>query len=201
GADYVLHVAAPLGESTSSTDRDALVGPARDGTLRVLGAARRAGVRRVVMTSAANAASPSSYAEAGGTDGTLSAQPEEPTIIPYRRAKTLAERAAWDLMADGAGKTELATILPGAVFGPILTTDTIGSVGIIGRMLAGKLPGVPRIGLEIVDVRDLADVHLRAMTSPAAAGQRFLATGEFMWMRDMARTLRSELGADGAKVA
>jgi dihydroflavonol-4-reductase len=201
GADYVLHVASPLGDGTPSADRDALIGPARDGTLRLLGAATHAEVRRVVMTSAANAASPSSYAEEGVTDETLWTDPEDPTIIPYRRAKTLAERAAWDFIADTAGKTELTTILPGAVFGPILTTDTIGSVGIIARMLAGTMPGVPRIGLEIVDVRDLADVHLRAMTSDAAAGQRFLATGEFMWMRDMARTLRAELGPDGAQVA
>jgi len=200
-ADYVLHVASPLGEGTANADRDALVGPARDGTLRVLGAAAGAGVRRVVMTSAANAASPSSYAEEGVTDETLWTDPEDPSIIPYRRAKTLAERAAWDFMAASAGKTELATILPGAVFGPILTTDTIGSVGIVSRIVAGQMPGVPRIGLEIVDVRDLADVHLRAMTSAAAAGQRFLATGEFMWMRDMARTLRAELGPDGSKIS
>jgi dihydroflavonol-4-reductase len=225
GADYVLHVASPLGEGTANADRDALVGPARDGTLRVLGAAVRAGVRRVVMTSAANAASPSSYASEGVTDETLWTDPDDPTIIPYRRSKTLAERAAWDFMtaygaehgaAQGAeqgaeqgaapgtghgGATSLATILPGAVFGPILTTDTIGSVGIISRMVAGSMPGVPRIGLEIVDVRDLADIHLRAMTSDAAAGERFLATGEFMWMRDMAGTLRAELGPDGARIA
>jgi nucleoside-diphosphate-sugar epimerase len=92
-------------------------------------------------------------------------------------------------------------MLPGAVFGPILTTSNIGSVGIVGRMIAGKMRGIPRIGLEIVDVRDLVDVHIRAMTSPEAAGQRFLATGEFMWMRDMARVLRAGLGADGSKVS
>lgn len=86
------------------------------------------------------------------------------------------------------------------MFGPILTTGTIGSVGIIGRMLSGKMRGVPRIGLEIVDVRDLVDVHIRAMTSPDAAGQRFLATGEFMWMAEMARVLREGLGADGRNV-
>src|SRR6185437_706362 len=205
GASYVLHVASPLGEGTANADRDALVGPARDGTLRVLEAAVRAGVRRVVMTSAANAASPPSYASAGVTDETLWTDPDDPTIIPYRRSKTLAERAAWDFIAEhsaaGGGATSLATILPGAVFGPILTPDTVGSVGIISRMVAGSMPGVPRIGLEIVDVRDLADIHLHAMTSDAAAGERFLATGEFMWMRDMARTLRAQLGPAGAQIA
>jgi nucleoside-diphosphate-sugar epimerase len=89
------------------------------------------------------------------------------------------------------------TILPGAVFGPIRSTSTVGSVGIVARMLRGQMRGAPKIGLEIVDVRDLADVHLRAMTSPAAAGQRFLATGEFMWMKDVGQVLHDRLGVDG----
>jgi dihydroflavonol-4-reductase len=86
------------------------------------------------------------------------------------------------------------------VFGPILTTDNLGSVRIVERLLSGAMPGTPRIGLEIVDVRDLADIHLRAMTSPEAAGQRFLATGPFTWMREMAADLRSGLGPAAAKV-
>ncbi|NMO34981.1 NAD-dependent epimerase/dehydratase family protein [Streptomyces sp. GMY01] len=200
GVDHVLHVASPLGGAVAD-DSDAMIAPARDGALRVLRAATAAGVRRVVMTSAANAASPSSYAEEGVTDETLWTDPDDPTLIPYRRSKTLAERAAWDFMASCDGPTELTTILPGAVLGPILTTGTIGSVGIVQRMLTGALRGVPRIGLEIVDVRDLADVHIRAMTSPAAAGERFLATGEFTWMLDMARALREELGPDADRVS
>ncbi|MET9101762.1 NAD-dependent epimerase/dehydratase family protein [Streptomyces antibioticus] len=199
GVDRVLHVASPLG--ASSDDPGALIGPARDGTLRVLRAATAAGVRRVVMTSAANAASPSSYAEEGVTDETLWTDPDDPTLIPYRRSKTLAERAAWDFMETYDGPTELTTVLPGAVFGPVLTTDNLGSVGIVARMLSGRMAGVPRIGLEVVDVRDLVDVHLRTMTSPAAAGQRFLATGEFVWMADMARILRDGLGPRGGRVS
>ncbi|MFJ6988143.1 MULTISPECIES: NAD-dependent epimerase/dehydratase family protein [unclassified Streptomyces] len=198
--DHVLHVASPLGV-TAAASPESLITPARDGTLRVLRAATAAGVRRVVMTSAANAASPSSYASEGVTDETLWTDPEDPTLIPYRRSKTLAERAAWDFMADHGGTTELTTVLPGAVFGPVLSTETLGSVGIVARMLSGKMPGVPRIGLEVVDVRDLVDAHLRAMTSPAAAGERFLATGEFLWMADMARILREGLGRDGSRVS
>jgi dihydroflavonol-4-reductase len=194
GVDYVLHVASPL-------SGDDMLTPARDGARNVLSAAAAAGVKRVVMTSAANAASPSSYTEEGITDETLWTDPEDPTIIPYRRAKTVAEKAAWDFMASHDGPMTLTTILPGAVFGPILSPDSIGSVRIIERMLKGSMPGSPRIGLEIVDVRDLADIHVRAMVTPAAAGQRFLATGEFTWMRDMARTLRNGLGPAGAKVA
>ncbi|MET7289441.1 NAD-dependent epimerase/dehydratase family protein [Streptomyces sp. NPDC005573] len=197
GVDRVLHVASPLG-ATAAGD---LVTPARDGTLRVLRAATAAGVARVVMTSAANAASPSSYSAEGVTDETLWTDPDDPTLIPYRRSKTLAERAAWDFMARHDGPTELTTVLPGAVFGPVLATDGLGSVGIVARMLSGAMRGVPRVGLEIVDVRDLVDVHLRAMTAPAAAGERFLATGEFMWMADMAKVLRDGLGEQGRLVS
>jgi dihydroflavonol-4-reductase len=199
GCDYVLHVASPLGAGNESGD--ALTGPARDGTLRVLRAATKAGVRRVVMTSAANAASPSSYAEEGVTDETLWTDPADPSLTAYRRSKTLAEKAAWDFLAARHGPTTLTTILPGAVFGPVLATSSLGSVQIIGRMVGGKLPGSPRIGLEIVDVRDLADLHIRAMTAPEAAGERFLATGEFTWMREMAVTLREGLGTAGSKVS
>ncbi|MEU8944409.1 NAD-dependent epimerase/dehydratase family protein [Streptomyces sp. NPDC048489] len=199
GVDRVLHVASPLGLAAPGAP-DAVIAPARDGALRVLRAATGAGVRRVVMTSAANAASPSSYATEGVTDETLWTDPDDPTLIPYRRAKTLAERAAWDFMAGRTGPTELTTVLPGAVFGPVLTTATTGSVGIVARMVSGAMAGIPRIGLEIVDVRDLVDVHVRAMTAPEAAGQRFLATGEFTWMSEMARVLRDGLGADGRRV-
>jgi len=194
GVDYVLHVASPL-------SGDDMLTPARDGARNVLSAAAAAGVKRVVMTSAANAASPSSYTEEGITDETLWTDPDDPALIPYRRAKTVAEKAAWDFMASHDGPMTLTTILPGAVFGPILSPDSIGSVRIIERMLKGSMPGSPRIGLEIVDVRDLADVHVRAMISPEAAGQRFLATGEFTWMKEMARTLRDGLGPAGAKVS
>jgi nucleoside-diphosphate-sugar epimerase len=167
----------------------------------VLKAATAAGVKRVVLTSAANAASPSSYATEGVTDETLWTDPDDPTLIPYRRSKTVAERAAWAYLAEHDGSTELTTVLPGAVFGPILTKENIGSVSIIARMIGGAMPGVPRIGFEVVDVRDLADIHIKAMTAPGAAGERFLATGEFIWMRDIAQTLRDGLGTDGAKIA
>ena len=199
GVDYVLHVASPLGNENTN-DAQELIVPARDGALRVLRAATKAGVKRVVMTSAANAASPSSYQEEGITDETLWTDPEDPTLIPYRRSKTVAEKAAWDFMAGSEGGTTLTTILPGAVFGPILTKSNLGSVQIIARMVGGTMPGTPRIGLEVVDVRDLADIHLRAMTSPEAAGERFLATGEFVWMREIAAALKAGLGEDGAKV-
>ncbi|WP_433061950.1 NAD-dependent epimerase/dehydratase family protein [Dactylosporangium sp. CS-033363] len=180
GVDYVLHVASPLG------GRADLITPAREGTLRVLRAAVRHGVRRVVMTSAANAASPTSYKEDSVTDETLWTV-DSPKLPQYRRSKTLAELAAWEYMAGR--ETEFATVLPGAVLGPVLDAHTLGSTQIVARMLRGDMPGAPRIGLEVVDVRDLADLHIRAMREPAASGERFLGTGEFIWMRDIARIL------------
>ena len=198
GADYVLHAASPLGNEHSE-NADELIIPARDGTLRVLRAARDAGVKRVVMTSAANAASPASYTTAGVTDESLWTL-DDPSMPAYRRSKTLAERAAWDFIAAGTGAMTLTTVLPGAVFGPVLSAGNIGSTRIIARMLSGGMRGLPRIGLEVVDVRDLADLHIRAMESPQAAGERFLGTGEFAWMREIAEALRTELGEQAAKV-
>jgi nucleoside-diphosphate-sugar epimerase len=200
GVEHVLHVASPMGIS-SDAGPESLIRPAVDGTLRVLRAAADAGVRRVVLTSAANAASPSSYTTERVTDETLWTDPDSPALIPYRRAKTLAEKAAWEFTASRATAPELVTVLPGAVLGPILSTATIGSVGIIARMLSGAMPRVPRIGLEVVDVRDLVDLHLLALESPAAAGQRFLGTGEFIWMREIAQLLHSGLGPAAARVS
>jgi nucleoside-diphosphate-sugar epimerase len=198
GVDYVLHVASPLGDENPK-DADDLIVPARDGALRVLRAATRARVKRVVMTSAANAASPASYAADGVTDETLWTV-DSPSLPAYRRSKTLAEKAVWGFMAEYDGPTELTTVLPGAVFGPILTADNVGTTQIIQRMLTGKMPGTPKIGLEVVDVRDLVDLHLRAMVAPEAAGQRFLGTGEFVWMREIAAALKDALGPQAARV-
>jgi nucleoside-diphosphate-sugar epimerase len=139
GVDYVLHVASPLGMDHTG-DAESLIVPARDGTLRVLRAATAAGVKRVVMTSAANTASPSSYRDASVSDETVWTDANDPTLQPYRRSKTAAEKAAWDFMAGYDGPTTLTTILPGAVFGPVLSPSTLGSVQIIGRMVKG-MPG------------------------------------------------------------
>lgn len=195
--DYVLHVASPLGNG-SEKGRDALTAPARDGTLRVLRAATKAGVKRVVMTSAAATARPP-LASGRASDETVWADPDDPQFDAYRVSKILAERAAWDFMKAADGPTEFATILPGAVFGPVLMRENLGSVGIIHRLLQGSPAAVPQLGFWIVDVRDLADLHVRAMTSPEAADQRFIAAGDFLWMREIAATLRTGLGHRAAK--
>lgn len=198
GVDLVQHVASPmpLGEFR---DHD-LVGPARDGTIRVLRAADRAGVKRVVLTSSGVAAMPKKpdahvYSEADWTD------PDQPGLSQYNRAKTLAERAAWAFIQASRSGMTLATILPGAIQGPLLTPDLSGWADLITRMLTGKLPMLPRVGMGMVDVRDLAELHVRAMETPEAAGQRFVAAGEFLWFSEVAQALRDGLGADAAKVS
>lgn len=199
GCDYVLHVASPLGIG-SGAEALALSVPARDGTLRVLQAAARAGVKRVVMTSAATTATPPLQSPDSLSDESVWFDPNEQDVDAYRASKRLAERAAWEFMRGQDGAMGLTTILPGAVFGPLLGHDSLGSVQVIGRLLQGAMPATPRLGFEVVDVRDLADLHIRAMTATDAGGQRYLANGEFVWMGQMAALLRSQLGAAAAKV-
>ena len=199
GCDYVLHVAAPLGVPEPK-NADELIIPARDGARRAVNAAIRAGVKRVVMTSSVAATSgppkgPDSVKdEATWTDITDAA------VSAYARSKTIAERAAWDLIAASGGGTTLATVNPAMVLGPVLGRDFSDSIQIVQRLMTGKVPGIPRLGFNVVDVRDVADLHIRAMTAPEAAGQRFIAAGDWAWMADMAALLRARLGADAAKV-
>jgi len=165
----------------------------------VLRAAVKAGVRRVVMTSAAAAARPPHSADRI-SDETVWADPADRQFDAYRRSKILAERAAWDFMAGHADRTGFTTILPGAVFGPVLTKANLGSVQIFQGLLEGRPAAIPRLGFWIVDVRDLAELHVRAMTAPEAAANRFIAAGDFRWMEDIATTLRLKLGSRAGKV-
>jgi nucleoside-diphosphate-sugar epimerase len=195
GCDYVLHVASPLGGGATED----LIAPARDGTLRVLAAATKAGVKRVVMTSSCAAATPPPGSEGEGYDETVWTDLDVQKFDPYRKSKVISERAAWKFIENNPGRTTLTTVLPGAILGPVLSAENLGSVRIVGRLLAG-MPGVPRIGFNIVDVRDLVDLHIRAMTASAAAGERFIAVGGFMWMLDVAKEIRAKLGAAATKV-
>jgi dihydroflavonol-4-reductase len=131
---------------------------------------------------------------------TIWADPDDPLLDPYRRSKILAERAAWDFIAKAQSRTTLTTILPGAVFGPILPGGDPASVWVIDNLLRGRPARLLDLGLSVVDVRDLAAVHVAALTAPQAPGQRYLATGNFMWMPDIARVLRDGLGRAAAKV-
>jgi nucleoside-diphosphate-sugar epimerase len=200
GCAYALHVASPFPPGTPRHEDDLIV-PARDGALRLLRAARDAGVKRVVMTS--------SFAAIGYGHGSRAGDFTEDDwtnlngrgLSAYVKSKTIAERAAWDFIAKEGGALELSVVNPVLIAGPALAADTSTSIVLIKRMIAGQMPGCPRIKFGIVDVRDTADLHLRAMTNPAAQGERFLATGDgFVWMSELARLLKERMGAAGAKI-
>lgn len=198
GCDYVLHVASPF-PATQPKDPDELIVPAREGTLRVLEASLDAGVERVVVTS--SIAAITGGLEPGSsplTEGDWS-DPDNPRLTPYAKSKTLAERAAWDFVGQRGETEKLAVINPGAILGPVLSDNHSSSIGIIERLLGG-MPGVPRIGFNTVDVRDVADLQFRAMSAPEAAGERFIAAESFQWMVDVAEVLREHLGETAAKV-
>jgi nucleoside-diphosphate-sugar epimerase len=193
GCRYVLHVASPF-PPVQPKDPNELIVPARDGALRVLRAALEAGVERVAMTSSIAAVRPSRqsseaapYTEADWTDG------EDGSRTPYVRSKTLAEQAAWQHVRGADAEDRLATINPGAIIGPTLSDDHSYSLQAVQRLLGG-MPAVPRLGFTFVDVRDVADLHIRALTSPAAGGERFIATDRFLWMPEAAAILRERLG-------
>ncbi len=196
--DYVLHVASPF-PPAKPKDENEIIAPAVDGTLRVLNAARQAGVRRVVVTSsfAAIGYSPKPsglpYDETDWTDPVGQA--------PYIKSKTLSERAVWDFAARYPDGPQLSVINPVGVFGPVLGQDFSTSIGIIKALLDGVPPILPRASFAVVDVRDVADLHLRAMTHPAAAGERFLAAaGQPLTMPEIAAILRSRLGPAARRV-
>jgi dihydroflavonol-4-reductase len=198
GCDYVLHVASPF-PSAQPKDADELIVPAREGTLRVLRAALDAGVERVVLTSSVAAvrggvkSAPAPLTEADWTDG------DNTALQPYTRSKALAERAAWNLAAERGETAKLAVVNPGAILGPVLGEERSTSLGIVERLLKG-MPGTPRIGFSVVDVRDVAELQVKAMTAPEAGGERFIAIARFQWMADIAAVLRERLGPAAAKV-
>lgn len=198
GCEYVLHVASPIAVAQPK-DPNELVIPARDGARRAVGAAIKAGVKRVVLTSSVAAASPRSDSGDTLTDESQWTDLSDPKVSAYSQSKTLAEKAAWELVGAG-GTTTLATVNPVVVLGPILSNDFSGSIQVVERLMTGRVPGLPRLGFSLVDVRDVADLHLRAMTAPEAAGQRFIAATGFAWMADLAVLLKARLGPDAAKV-
>ena len=199
GCRHVMHGASPTPSGDQVREED-WIRPAVDGNLRVLRAARDAGVRRVVLTSAFGAVcaghGPMSrpFDETDWSD--LSGK-----VWPYQKSKTLSERAAWDFVAREGGGLELAAVNPVAVFGPALGPDTSHSIQIVKRMLEGQRAS-PKINTGVVDVRDVADLHVLAMIHPAARGERFIAiAGESLWLADVARVLRERMGGAAAKVS
>jgi nucleoside-diphosphate-sugar epimerase len=200
GCEYVLHVASPLPPAVPKHE-DELIVPARDGALRVLRAARDAGVKRVVLTSSFAAVGYGYKPQSAPFDETNWTHLDGDDVAPYTKSKTLAERAAWDFIGKEGGGLELSVVNPVGVFGPVLGPDYSASILIVQRLMDGALPGSPKLSFGIVDVRDVVDLHIRAMTAPAAKGERFLAVaGDFLWMREIARVLKERLGSDARRV-
>ncbi len=200
GCDYVLHMASPFPPNLPKHE-DELIIPARQGALRVLRAARNAGVKRVVITSSFAAVGYGHPVQAQPFDETSWTNPDAPDVMPYTKSKTLAERAAWDFIEGEGGALELSAVNPVGVFGPVLGKDYATSILIVQKMLDGSMPGVPRLKFGAVDVRDVADLHLRAMTHPAAKGERFLAVaGDFLSLLEIASFLKAHLGEAARRV-
>ena len=202
GCRFVQHVASPFPANVPD-DEMAVIGPAVDGTKRVLAAAAASegGVRRVVLTSSVAAVA---FGHAPNSERVY--DEEDWSIVercdPYQKSKTLAERFAWDTVASLQGKRrfELAVINPGFVLGPLLDADVQTSSELVRRLMRRELPGCPQLGFAVIDVRDVAMAHRLAMETPAAAGQRFLCAGEHSWVKDIAAMLAAEFGPLGYRI-
>jgi nucleoside-diphosphate-sugar epimerase len=198
GMDGVYHVASPM---VQASDPDEVVGPARDGTLRVLRAARDASVPRVVLTSsfAAVGYSPKPVRDYDESDWT---DPATPGLPAYPLSKTIAERAAWDFIEQHGKGTELVVINPTWIAGPTLTGAARSSLQVFTAMLDGTMSAVPRQRFGIADVRDVAELHIAAMATPGAAGKRYLALadGPTTTFLGVASVLRERLGALASRV-
>ncbi|TDQ10216.1 SDR family oxidoreductase [Pedobacter metabolipauper] len=190
---YVLHIASPIFLQLPKNEED-MIRPAVDGTLRVLKAAKKAGVKRVVMTSNFGAVGYSHKNKASIITEESWTDPNEKGLSPYNKSKVLAEKTAWDFIAKEGGGMEFATVNPMGIFGPSLGPELSSGFGLLQKVLDGSMKAIPDIRLGIVDVRDVADLHIRAMESPEAKGQRFLAlSGGTMSLLEIVELLKKQI--------
>jgi nucleoside-diphosphate-sugar epimerase len=200
GCEFVQHVASPFPQGIPKHE-DELIVPAREGALRVLRASRDAGVKRVVLTSSFAAIGYGQPPQQAPFDESNWTDPSGEDVSAYVKSKTLAERAAWDFISREGRELELSVVNPVAVFGPVLGPDYSTSILVVQRMMDGAMPGCPRLFFGVVDVRDVADLHIRAMNHPAAKGERFLAVaGNFMSIFEIAKVLKNRMGASAKRV-
>lgn len=200
GCTYVLHVASPF-LIAAPKDENELIIPAVQGSLRVLKASKKAGVKRVVLTSSFAAVGYTAKNSAEAFNENDWTNPNDKNLSAYIKSKALAEKAAWDYIKNDGKGLELAVINPVGIFGPLLNDDLSASVSLIQNMLTGKIPAVPNISFSVVDVRDVALLHIKAMTNEKAAGQRFLAvSGEAMTFPDIAKLIKNNFGNEAQKV-
>lgn len=199
GCTHLCHMASPLPAHAPKSD-DELIVPAREGALRALRAAKAANIRRVVLTS-----SMAAVAYGHGRAKTRMTEADwtivdSPDAYAYVKSKTIAERAARDWVAAEGGDMEFVTVNPALVLGPLHSADFSTSLEAIKKLLEGSVPGLPNFGFGVVDVRDVADMHVRCLTAPDMAGERFLCSGRFLWMKDVAAILKAGLGKQARKV-
>ena len=200
GCKFVLHVASPF-PSAMPKDEDELIKPAREGTLRLLHAARDAGVQRVVLTSSFVAVGYGVPVPLAPFDEQHWTNVQGRHVTAYAKSKTLAEQAAWEFVAQPGVELELSVINPVGIYGPVLGKDISTSLQMIKSLLNGSIPAIPRISFGIVDVRDAAALHLLAMTTPQANGERFLSVADEQFtLQEVAILLRKELGQASANV-
>lgn len=198
---YVLHIASPIFLALPK-DENEMIRPAVDGTLRVLKAARDAGVKRVVMTSNFGAVGYSHKNADVAITETDWTDPNEKGLSSYNRSKVMAERAAWEFMQREGGALELSVINPVGIFGPSLGPDVSSGFELIKGMLDGTMKAIPKLTLNVIDVRDVADLHIRAMTHPQANGQRFLAlAGGKISLPEIAKLLKAKMPAISQKIS
>ncbi len=198
GCTHVAHVASPI-PSQAPKHEDELIVPAREGTLRALRFARDAGVTRFVQTSSTAAViygvdrGEYTFDESRWTDL------GHPDVYPYVKSKTIAERAARDWAAAEGGAMEFVSVNPGMVLGPVDSADFSASVELVSQLLSGAMPMAPNLGFPIVDVRDIAALHVLALETPGLAGERFLGAGQFLTALEVAAVLRARLGEKARK--
>lgn len=200
GCDGVFHIASPF-PLEMPEDPDEIIVPAVEGTRRVLKAAKEAGVPKVVLTSSLAAIC---YGEGGRADGVFTeddwTQLDGDDLTPYIRSKTMAEQAAWKFVREQAPGLKLTVINPGLVLGHLLDMAHGTSVELIRRMLAGQMPATPRIGFSVVDVQDVADLHIRAFESDQAAGERFVCADKWMMLSEVATLMREVFPNEARRV-
>lgn len=199
GCQYLQHIASPF-VLTMPKDENALIGPAVDGTRRALRAALDAGHERIVLTSSVAAIDgghrdyrqPLTPGDWTQTDG--------PRVNAYAKAKTLAEKSAWALVEAEGQRNRLAVINPGTMLGPLLDDDPGTSASVIQRLLKGEMPMIPNLILPYVDVRDVAEAQVAAMTAPEAGGHRHIVTNPCVPMGEIAQMLRDKIPERAATI-
>jgi len=195
GVEYVLHVASPF--IMGNPREDLLIKPAVEGTLNVLEAALKNGVKKVVITSSVASVWYGNWDKKMVNEDDWSI---ESACGSYEKSKVRAERAAWDFWRKHVGKIEIATICPGLMVGPVFAMMGGASEEIVTDLMLNRVPGLPKLAFGLVDVRDVALAHIKAMESPTSNGQRYLLVGGTYWFIDIANVLREEFEKHGYKI-